>query len=397
MRLPITTLAALCLATGAALAAPRSLGTDTPLLAASANDQVPATLVRLPAPARPLEHAAVQFSWALDPAATLTPPAAFVADSREFWRTTDAASLHAGLPLRLSAAGALIRISPARGSASVDATAVRVLDGAGRSLAASRMDAAAVQAQGMPVSDGAAVLRVTDATARDVRVQLATARGQYVVHVYEPASPLHLQAALARDHALAGGQLRLHAAMLHDGRALAAARAGGLLVSPSGRSWPLQVTIGRDGQLRADIRLPRDADTAPGLWEVQLFADADGIARDARTAFALAQPTARFSGQYRFDTRTVQVQLPVQIGAPGRYEARGVLYATGPDRALHPVAAAQAANWFEPGTGRLLLDFGRHNVPLGYGAPFEVRDLQLHDQGRMAPLEVREQALRIGR
>jgi hypothetical protein len=237
-------------------------------------------------------------------------------------------------------------------------------------------------------------LKLGDRASGDVRLQLAGASGHYVVHVFEPDSPWHLQAALARDHALAGGRLRVQAAMLHGDRAQRGMQAGGLLVSPSGRTWPVTLRPGRGGQWQADIALPREADTRPGLWEVQVFADADGIARDARTAFAVAQPTARLAGGYRFDAHTVQLQLPLQVASPGRYEARGVLYATGPDRALHPVAAAQVAAWCEPGSALLRLDFGRHNLPLGYGAPYEVRDLQLNDQGRMAPLESRAHALR---
>lgn len=399
MRTPISLAAALCLVVSAAAIAAPPIGLTpiAPLLAAGSNDQVPTVLVRLPAPSQPIERATVHFAWPLDPAAALQSPAPYLADSREFWRTTDGAALQAGLPLRLSSAGALIQLSPARGANAIDPTALTVVTANGANVAAERLDAPTLQAQGMPVTDGSVMLRLTDASRGDVRLRLPSARGQYVVHVYEPASPWHLQASLQRDHALAGTRLRVEAAMLRDGTRLADTRAGGLLVSPSGNSWPLTVVRGRDGRLQTEIALPTAPDTTPGLWEVQLFAESGGIARDARTAFALAQPTARLAGGYRFDARTVQLQLPVVAGSPGRYEARGVLYATGPDLTLHPVAAAQVAAWLEPGTGVLQLRFGRHNLPLGYGAPFEVRDLQLNDQSRMAPLEQRERALRASR
>jgi hypothetical protein len=111
-------------------------------------------------------------------------------------------------------------------------------------------------------------------------------------------------------------------------------------------------------------------------------------------AFAVAQPTARFTGQAEVDLARRTVTLPLQIGAPGRYEARGTLYATGPDGQLRPVAQAHSAAWFDrAGSGAIALPFASVALPRGYAAPFELRDLQLQDQGRMAPIESRAVAL----
>lgn len=40
----------------------------------------------------------------------------------------------------------------------------------------------------------------------------------------------------------------------------------------------------------------------------------------------------------------------------------------------------------------LVLQFDHSHLPQGFGAPFEVRQLELNDQSRMAPLESRERA-----
>jgi hypothetical protein len=121
-----------------------------------------------------------------------------------------------------------------------------------------------------------------------------------------------------------------------------------------------------------------------------VFANADGIQRDARTAFAVAAPTARFNGMFAFNAKTMRMALPVQTGSVGRYEARGTLFATGTDGTMRPVSEAHSAAWMKRGTGMLVLQFDRAHLPLGYGAPFEVRQLELNDQSRMAPLESRE-------
>ena len=59
------------------------------------------------------------------------------------------------------------------------------------------------------------------------------------------------------------------------------------------------------------------------------------------------------------------------------------------------MAQAHVAAWLEPGDGLLVLDFDRGHLPAGHGAPFEVRQLELHDQTRMAPLEIRGRGARF--
>ena len=72
------------------------------------------------------------------------------------------------------------------------------------------------------------------------------------------------------------------------------------------------------------------------------------------------------------------------------------MYATGRDGQLKPVAQAHAAAWFDgPGRGQLVLPFDQAALPAGFGAPYELRDLQLQDQSRMAPIESRALALKF--
>ena len=118
------------------------------------------------------------------------------------------------------------------------------------------------------------------------------------------------------------------------------------------------------------------------------------VQRDARTAISVAQPTARLAGSYRFDPARLAFTAPVQVGAPGRYELRATLFATGSDGIARPVSEAHSAVWFDKGMAALSLGFDRAHLPTGYGAPYEVRYLELKDQSRMGQLETRELALR---
>ena len=68
-----------------------------PLLPAGASDQVPQRLAVLPAPGGAIERKPVAFSWALDPNEALSDPAPFLAESREYWMTVEAAELQRGV------------------------------------------------------------------------------------------------------------------------------------------------------------------------------------------------------------------------------------------------------------------------------------------------------------
>ena len=372
-----------------------------PLSGARAGDQVPTVVERAPLPAGPIEQAPVSFAWALDPAQPLTPSAPFTASSRSYWDTVDAPALQQGVPLPLTAPDAVIQVSPVRGARALAPTQWQLRDPAGALAVDKVVDDQQLRAAGMAVGEGSAMVRTgATAAAGTYRLRSDQAQGRYVVQVLEPNSPIALQLQAGSARVLAGGTLALSARLVNDGGA-AAAHAGrrdarplpaageALLVAPHGRSWPVPLVQGSDG-LHAQVAIPRDVGTTQGLWELQAFVSAEGVQRDAKVAFAVALPTARFSGQARADPARRAVALPLQVGAPGRYEARGTLYATGPDGQLHPVAQAHSAAWFAAaGPGTLTLAFAQAALPEGYAAPFQVRELELHDQSRMAPVESR--------
>lgn len=388
MRLPIAIAIALAqaLASFAAAAA-------QPLRAPAAGDQVPVRLVAAPAAPMNVERAPVSFSWKLDPTQAVASPQPFVAQSREYWETVDAAQLDKGLPLKMSAPGSLIRISPARGARALRSDELQVSSGRGMAKLQSIASAEQLAKAGMDVQAGSLIAKLGAEEGADTyTVRVPKAQGQYLVHVFEPASGDVLRAGVDRNHALAGGRLRFDVDFSRTGKRASNLQAEALLVAPDGRSWPVALAPDGNGALAADVKLPKRVGSTPGLWELQVFANADGIQRDARTAFAVAAPTARFNGVFAFNAKTMRMALPVQAASEGRYEARGTLFATAPDGVLRPVSEAHSAAWIKRGNGMLVLQFERSHLPAGYGAPFEVRQLELNDQSRMAPLESRERA-----
>lgn len=366
-----------------------------PLLPANARDQIPARLVSLAAPAGQFERAPVSFSWALDPREALAAPAPYLAESREYWQTVDGTDLQKGVALKTTAPGAVIRVSPARGSTALSAADVGV-NGNGKSM---RLEQAAgadeLRAAGMDVEVGTAVVKLArEAGSGAYTLHATKAKGRYVVHVFEPESDVVLKAQADRQRVLGGDTVTVSMAMASHGQAMAA-QAEALLVAPDGSNRPVPVTRGANGTLQARVKLPMQASASPGLWELQVFANGNGVSRDARTAFGVAAPTARLNGNVTVDASQLRVEVPVEAASRGRYEVRGTLYATASNGSLAPVSQAHAAAWFERGKGALVLAFDRDHVPSGYGAPFEIRQLELNDQTRLALVETRSRAVRF--
>lgn len=400
----------------AALAASIALGVvafaqaaELQLNAPAAGDQVPARLVSgKDLDTRTLDRAPVKVSWALSTADALNDrPVPFVRESREYWLNASEAELRRGIALPTTAEAALIRISPHGtdvGPLSIDDLVIR---SGGRELAGSAAvqsvaDAAALRAAGMEVSDGTVIAKLAPAAGKgNLQLAAPAARGNYLIHVFEPASSTVLRLGTARDTVVAGQSLRINARL----EGAKAATAKGMLTAPDGHSQPFDLHLQADGSWQADV-VP-DAAHAGGLelWEVHAFASGGErntpVLRDAKTAFALSRPTARLTG----DVRTVadmarggglSFDLGVQAADASRYQLAGVLYGTASDGTRKPMAYAQSAAWLDAGAGRLTLSFDAASMGSGkLAAPYELRDLRLSNQADMSLVERRERAVEI--
>ena len=74
----------------------------------------------------------------------------------------------------------------------------------------------------------------------------------------------------------------------------------------------------------------------------------------------------------------------------GRYEVRGMLYGTNSKGLLVPAMVTHSAAYMKAGNGQIAMSFDSDILAKsGLHAPFELRNMQLRDQGKMAVLEVK--------
>ncbi|NHZ83210.1 DUF4785 family protein [Massilia sp. CCM 8695] len=362
---------------------------------------------------------AVAVSWAAG-AQPLAKPAPFVGESREYYTEVSAAELAAGVAIRTSAPQAVVRVHPtgaasARGVKAIDPRAIRVRTAQGKDFNNGTgmdmlVDADRLAKAGHGFAQGTSAFRLhpsLGAGSFTLRADApaADAGARYLVNVVEPASTVALTLRTDAVHYLHGQELVIHADALEPSALRGAAqrrtldKMAAVLVSPAGRTFPLEFKRGRDGMLTARHLLDADENPAPGLWEVRAAAEAGSgnatVKRSLRVGVAVAMPQARFDGNVNLIDQTDKLvaRFGVEVGAGGRYEVRALLYGM-VNGAMAPVAVAHSAAWLEPGAGNIELAYDAALLA-GVRGPYELRDLSLLDQSRVGLLHRQQRGLVI--
>ena len=408
-----------------ALAAPALGATELALDPPATGDLVPGTLRPAPSaiprtlsvapsaiPAQPqpttVEHRPVQVDWALNPRVPLqTTPQTFVPRSREYWMDVTQSELQRGVPLPVSAPGAVIRLNPAAGRYGALRPAqvslqvgARTLNAAGPGVATA--DTRALAAAGISAPPGSVMLHLDPTLGSTTpTLRAPAAHGRYVVHVFEPQSHTELSARLAQGNVLAGQAQTVRLNLDAAGTIAPIGSVGGFVMAPDGQTRTLHFTHEADGSVRATVPTGFTDTTGGALWEVHSFTSSvirgRTVLRDVTTVFASAVPNARLAGDadVQHDARGgLDVRFGVLAENASRYALGATLWATGADGRLHPIGYAQSADWLDAGHGALVLHFDAAVVRrAGFGPPYALRDLRLQDQATMSLLERRADAL----
>lgn len=381
------------------------------LRAAGPQDSVPGKLSAQALKRVPAETQALDFAWRLDADHKLQAVAEpYRAQSKEYWDTRSAAELAKGVAISTTAAGAVVRLSPVAGgnTKSIRASDVILLKD-GRAYAnGSGMESAAdsddLHKSGAVFSDGTTAFRIDPALGTGhFELKLAQADGDVVVHVFEPQSSVQLELKASRGSYLQGAPIRIDAALIDGSSARGVDLMRGAITSPGGQVREFQFVADKNGGYSAQLTADFEPESVDGLYEIHAFASAKlseaRVLRDARTAFAYTVPSARFTGAardvpVRMREPVVYLQFDVEVAASGRYQIGGVLYGSTSDGEMVPVAMAQSARVLDAGVHAMDLVFGPDVLDgVKAGAPWQIRDLQLIDQGSMGLLEQRVFAL----
>lgn len=397
----------------AAAAAPR-------FLAPQAGDLVPQRVaapsaMHKSAGAPALSRDDVSISWAAE-GNIVTAPQNFVGQSREYYTEVSTDELAAGVAIHTTSPRALVRLQPlstdaaSREKSAIHPQALVLTAPSGRTFASGSgmemlVSADKLAKADVPFAEGTSAFRIQqELGAGAFTLKAADARGaqRYLINVVEPESRYALTMQTGAPSYLHGHTLIVTPELVEqDGTRIAQrhfpGKLEGVVVSPAGRRFPVVFRNEQDGRMRARLVLDADEAPSPGLWEVQAASQAlvrgQLVKRSLRVAFGVAMPVARLTRSVAVvsEPGSVGMRLGVEVGAAGRYEARGLLYGM-VGGSMRPVAIAHSAQWLEPGTHSLVL---RYNAALlnGVSGPFELRDVNLIDQGRMTVLQREQRAV----
>ncbi len=353
----------------------------------------------------------VTFSWALPADQQIEMrPATFHASSREYSLSVTAADLQSGVALPTTAPGALVRLNPAGAmltGQTIDPISLALTDPAGTDHVGGEgmlnlADADAMKAAGTPFAEGTSAFRVDPKLGSGLFIlrstgSVANPSTRYAIHVFEKDSPVTLDATTDTTTYFVGAPFSADFNLF--GNDVVIGSIEGRLVAPSGIAFPVTI-LHKNGTAFAATTTLKDAPHADqGLWEVHASIVGHGpsgeIRRDVHTAFAIATPTARLLGHAEVKSEAgLVIEIPVETAAPGRYEIRAILFGTDSSGILKPIGIGDTAAWMAQGVGSLALHFdGTILEESGLGAPYELHDLQLLDQGRMGQLHRQALAL----
>ncbi len=364
---------------------------------------------------RHVDDQAISFAWAadgdsrtaLDGAGGPATSAARV-ESRQYFVDATGEMLAAGIELPISAAGAVIRISPLSTDASLSINPRQLqLEMNGQPLdrgAISQVTGGSeLSRQGMTVPEPTLAFRLNRNAGYGLLRLIASDTADqldYVIHVFEPNSQWVAELSLPRFNFLAGEVLDFSLSLGDGTRQAGLESVQAVLATPDAtRTWDLALdSLQRQLSVTAPM-VARSADE--GLFEAHVYVEArDGdlvIRRDLKLPLNLAPPVARFTESA---TRTAAsgpgLDLGVETTAAGRFMINASVYGTNSRGQLEPLAYVQSAAMLQPGTGQIRLDIDPQLLAdSGLGAPFEIRNLDLLDQGRMLLMERRARAVII--
>lgn len=355
------------------------------------------------------ESRSVGTNWRLDSNSVHEVPPPYIAKGKQYWLEAGPFALMEGIPLRLSAPGAVVTLSPKAATPGAFPKALQIED-------LLLKDASGVSYQGvdavelgvttdelqpgdLPFLPGTTIFKMRpELGAGTVELRVGDAarlpEGNVLITVLEPKSDIALTLQSKSDVYLKGQTAsftaRWEGSVIPQGSVIQ-----GELRSPTGKKLPVELVANPDGSFTGGLTLNEEVAKPGALWELTIHAQAQGpqgmTTRSVKTAFAYSLGTAAFEPTANLPTwpslEPLRIRFGLNVGSAGRYAVTGVLYGTSESGEMVPFMVSQAAVTVEAGKQEIELVFENAlENSQGLRAPFEIRDLRLLDQTRLGLL-----------
>jgi hypothetical protein len=349
-------------------------------------------------------------------------PKTFLRESKEYWFHTKGRQLKQGVSVPFSAAGALVKINPKSNDRkeqliqthAIDPLQIELIAPDGKRFSqgqgmAQVADAKDLADSGSPFPAGTSAFTMKSElgagtfklrTAQDVDDE-----GDYFISVMEKNSDDVLTVQMDKANLAYGQSMLVKASYKQSGKAKVSKSMKAVLRSPAGKEHQVTMVRGKDNEYQGKLPMAFEKDAIGELWEVEVSMDhqagKQSVRRMGKTAFSYAIPTARLLedvsvNQQQMKKGRLSVQFNLDVAVEGRYEMRAVLYATDGSGNLRPAVVGQSANWLREGQQTLSVAFPLQEAQQkGFGAPYEIKRVSLHDQKQLALLHYQANGIRL--
>jgi len=372
-----------------------------------ANAQTP-DLVELSVPDAAIEKQTVHFSQRI----STNKPISFKAKgytniSDEYWFETTGKQLKSGVELNISTPGALVRLS---GKQAKDkySTQIKAINPNAVQLFKNNKKLSAPFSQKVSQQEFASANIFPNSSALKLKNEFGKGaftlkvndylddNQRYVVNVKEKNAEHKLHLALAKQSYMQGEKINFSSklkttstnkAISTQGRPLA------YIKTPSGERKLLNFAKNGD---QFQFSVPTDLAPAKRGQLFELHVETENktnglkVKRNAKVAFALAQPTARIEGDAAMQKSAVPsfVDVNLQVASEGRYEVSAVVYGSNDKKLSLPFMLSRSAYYLTPGEHAVKLQLDTDIIKnSGLKAPYTVTNLSLMDQSRLALLQ----------
>ena len=385
------------------------------------NAQTP-DLVELNVPDIAIEKETVHFSQRIASNKPISFKAkGYTSISDEYWFETTGKQLKAGVELAISTPGALVRLSgkQAKGKYS---TQTKGIDPNSVQLFKNNKKLSAPFSQKVSQQEFATANIFPNSSAMKLNSKLGKGaftlkvndylddNQRYLVNVKEKNAEHKLHLSLAKQSYMQGQKISFtsqlkttstNKAMLTQGRPVA------YIKTPSGERKPLNFT---ENGNQFQFTVPTNLTPAKRGQLFELHVETENntkglkVKRNAKVAFAVAQPTARIEtvAKLNYDSITVSkddaalqktlapsfVDINLQVASEGRYEVSAMIYGSTGKKLSVPFMLSRSAYYLTPGEHTVKLQLDTNIIKnSGLKAPYIVKNVRLMDQSRMALLQ----------
>lgn len=379
-------------------------------------------LVELSVPDVAVERKEVHFSQRISTNKPISFKAkGYTSISDEYWFEATGKQLKAGVELAISAPGALVRLS-GKQAKDIHSAQTKGIDPNSVQLFKNNKKLSSPFSQKVSQQEFATANIFPNSSAMKLNKDLGKGaftlkvndylddNQRYIVNVKEKNAEYKLHLSLPKQSYMQGQKINVtsqlkatstNKAVLIQGRPVA------YIKTPSGERKSLNFT---ENGNQFQFTVPTNLTSAKRGQLYELYVETENstdglkVKRNAKVAFAVAQPTARIQTVAKLNQDSVSinkneammkkasipnfVDINLQVASEGRYEVSAMIYGTTDKKLSLPFMLSRSAYYLTPGEHTVKLQLDSNIIESsGLKTPYIVKNVRLMDQSRMALLQ----------